>query len=76
MAPCHGLIGFGEAYQTGAWDADDLSAVLGAFARRIADVVPRRCVHLSLAVGDSHTVDRHQGGLRDEGALALQGVAR
>jgi cyclopropane-fatty-acyl-phospholipid synthase len=37
----HGLIGFGEAYQTGAWDADDLAAVLGAFARRIADVVPR-----------------------------------
>lgn len=36
----HGLIGFGEAYQTGAWDADDLAAVLGAFARRIADVVP------------------------------------
>lgn len=37
----NGLIGFGEAYQTGAWDADDLAAVLGAFARRIADVVPR-----------------------------------
>lgn len=37
----HGLIGFGEAYQTGAWDADDLPAVLGAFARRVADVVPR-----------------------------------
>jgi len=37
----HGLIGFGEAYQTGAWDADDLAAVLGAFARRMADLVPR-----------------------------------
>jgi cyclopropane-fatty-acyl-phospholipid synthase len=37
----HGLIGFGEAYQTGAWDADDLAAVLGAFARRLADLVPR-----------------------------------
>jgi cyclopropane-fatty-acyl-phospholipid synthase len=37
----HGLIGFGEAYQTGAWEADDLAAVLGAFARRVADVVPR-----------------------------------
>ena len=37
----HGLIGFGEAYQTGAWDADDLAAVLGAFARRLTDLVPR-----------------------------------
>ncbi len=37
----HGLIGFGEAYQTGAWDADDLAAVLSAFARRVADIVPR-----------------------------------
>nr|WP_312886985.1 cyclopropane-fatty-acyl-phospholipid synthase family protein [Actinocrinis puniceicyclus] len=37
----HGLIGFGESYQTGAWDADDLAAVLGAFARRVADLVPR-----------------------------------
>jgi len=37
----HGLIGFGEAYQTGAWDADDLAAVLGVFARRMADLVPR-----------------------------------
>jgi cyclopropane-fatty-acyl-phospholipid synthase len=37
----HGLIGFGEAYQTGAWDADDLAAVLGAFARRVTDLVPR-----------------------------------
>ncbi|MGH3416455.1 MAG: SAM-dependent methyltransferase, partial [Actinocrinis sp.] len=37
----HGLIGFGEAYQTGAWDADDLAAVLSAFARRVADLVPR-----------------------------------
>ena len=37
----HGLIGFGESYQTGAWDADDLAAVLSAFARRVADLVPR-----------------------------------
>lgn len=37
----HGLIGFGESYQTGAWDADDLAGVLGAFARRLTDLVPR-----------------------------------
>lgn len=37
----HGLIGFGESYQTGAWDAEDLAAVLGVFARRMADLVPR-----------------------------------
>jgi cyclopropane-fatty-acyl-phospholipid synthase len=42
----HGLIGFGEAYQTGAWDADDLAAVLGAFARRLADLVPRHLQRL------------------------------
>jgi cyclopropane-fatty-acyl-phospholipid synthase len=37
----HGLIGFGEAYQTAAWEADDLAAVLSAFARRLTDLVPR-----------------------------------
>jgi cyclopropane-fatty-acyl-phospholipid synthase len=42
----HGLIGFGESYQTGAWDADDLAAVLGAFARRMADLVPRHLQRL------------------------------
>jgi cyclopropane-fatty-acyl-phospholipid synthase len=37
----HGLIGFGESYQAGAWEAEDLAAVLSAFARRLADLVPR-----------------------------------
>jgi cyclopropane-fatty-acyl-phospholipid synthase len=36
----HGLIGFGESYQTGAWDAEDLTALLSVFARRMADLVP------------------------------------
>jgi cyclopropane-fatty-acyl-phospholipid synthase len=35
-----GLIGFGEAYLTGAWDADDLAGVLTAMCRRIDTLVP------------------------------------
>jgi len=37
-----GLIGFGEAYQTGAWDAEDLSGVLTVFARRLIELAPHR----------------------------------
>ena len=39
-----GLIGFGEAYQTGAWtteDGDELAALLEVLAGHIADLVPR-----------------------------------
>lgn len=43
-----GLIGFGESYQTGAWDAeggetpgDELVRVLSAFAAHLTDLVPR-----------------------------------
>ena len=36
-----GLIGFGEAYLTGAWDADDLTPFLTVLAADIADLVPR-----------------------------------
>jgi cyclopropane-fatty-acyl-phospholipid synthase len=39
-----GLIGFGEAYQTGAWtteDGDELAAVLEVMAGHIAELVPR-----------------------------------
>jgi len=36
----HGLIGFGEAYQAGDWDADDLTGVLTVFASRVASLVP------------------------------------
>ncbi|MFG2331766.1 class I SAM-dependent methyltransferase [Streptomyces sp. NPDC048604] len=35
-----GLIGFGESYMAGEWDADDLVAVLTALARHADDLVP------------------------------------
>jgi cyclopropane-fatty-acyl-phospholipid synthase len=35
-----GKIGFGEAYMAGDWRADDLSAVLGAFAARVERLLP------------------------------------
>ncbi|MBN4927273.1 class I SAM-dependent methyltransferase [Hoyosella rhizosphaerae] len=34
------LIGFGEAYMAGDWDASDLEAVLEVFASRVASLVP------------------------------------
>ena len=37
----HQLIGFGEAYQAGAWDADDLGGFLEVLASEIQDLVPR-----------------------------------
>lgn len=33
-------IGFGEAYQAGDWDSDDLAGVLTAFAARVTTLVP------------------------------------
>jgi len=36
----HGLIGFGEAFMAGDWDADDPAAVLGPFAARMSTLVP------------------------------------
>ena len=35
-----GLIGFGESYMLGAWDADDLVGVLQRFAERVQRLVP------------------------------------
>jgi cyclopropane-fatty-acyl-phospholipid synthase len=35
-----GLIGFGESYMAGEWDADDLAALLTPFARRLPGLVP------------------------------------
>jgi cyclopropane-fatty-acyl-phospholipid synthase len=35
-----GLIGFGESYQAGDWDAEDLAGVLEVFATRIDSIVP------------------------------------
>ena len=37
-----GLIGFGESYLTGAWDAEDLTAFLTVLAGNVADLVPAR----------------------------------
>lgn len=36
-----GLIGFGEAWMSGAWTSDDVHGVLHAMAVRLRDVVPR-----------------------------------
>ncbi|GIH26387.1 cyclopropane-fatty-acyl-phospholipid synthase [Acrocarpospora phusangensis] len=35
-----GLIGFGEAYMAGDWDADDLTAVLTVLARQLGTLIP------------------------------------
>ncbi len=35
-----GKIGFGEAYMAGDWTADDLAAVLGAFAAHVERLLP------------------------------------
>ncbi|WP_406288422.1 class I SAM-dependent methyltransferase [Embleya sp. NBC_00896] len=35
-----GLIGFGEAYQAGDWEADDLTALLTVFASRVSTLIP------------------------------------
>lgn len=37
-----GLIGFGESYQAGAWDADDLGGFLTVLAAEMATLVPER----------------------------------
>jgi cyclopropane-fatty-acyl-phospholipid synthase len=37
----HGLIGFGESYMAGEWDAPDIVAALTALASGMADLVPR-----------------------------------
>ncbi len=40
------LIGFGEAYLTGAWDAEDLGGFLGVLAARLPTLVPERLQRL------------------------------
>jgi cyclopropane-fatty-acyl-phospholipid synthase len=37
-----GLIGFGESYQAGEWDSDDLPRLLGVFADHVEALVPPR----------------------------------
>ncbi len=41
-----GLIGFGESYQAGAWDADDLGGFLTVLAAEMATLVPERLQRL------------------------------
>ncbi len=53
-----GLIGFGEAYLTGAWDADDLAGFLTVPAARIATLVPESLQRARAFV--THRTPRHQ----------------
>jgi cyclopropane-fatty-acyl-phospholipid synthase len=41
-----GLIGFGEAYMAGDWDAEDLSGLLTVFAREMATLIPPKLQRL------------------------------
>jgi cyclopropane-fatty-acyl-phospholipid synthase len=41
-----GLVGFGEAYMAGDWEADDLTDVLTVFAERVSTLVPPRLQRL------------------------------
>jgi cyclopropane-fatty-acyl-phospholipid synthase len=45
-----GTIGFGEAYMAGDWTADDLAAVLSAFAANMRELVPAMLHRLRHAV--------------------------
>jgi cyclopropane-fatty-acyl-phospholipid synthase len=46
----HQLIGFGEAYLTGAWDAEDLGGFLAVLAAEMPDLVPRSLQRLRAMV--------------------------
>ncbi|MCW2845843.1 MAG: cfa 1, partial [Nocardioides sp.] len=46
----HQLIGFGEAYLTGAWEAEDLSGFLTVLAGDLPDLVPQGLQKLRAAV--------------------------
>ncbi|MFC9501734.1 SAM-dependent methyltransferase, partial [Streptomyces sp. NPDC056982] len=37
----NGLVGFGESYMAGEWDAPDLVAALSVLAGHVADLIPR-----------------------------------
>jgi cyclopropane-fatty-acyl-phospholipid synthase len=49
-----GLIGFGESYQAGEWDSDDLPRLLGVFANHVESVVPRHLQWLRRFHGARH----------------------
>ena len=53
-----GLIGFGEAYLTGAWDTEDLAEFLTVPAARIATLIPESLQRARTLV--THRTPRHQ----------------
>jgi cyclopropane-fatty-acyl-phospholipid synthase len=57
-------IGFGEAYMTGAWDAEDLGGFLTVLAAEIARLIPRSLQTLRGAVMQ-RTPSRDRGAKRD-----------
>jgi len=59
-----GLIGFGEAYLTGAWDAEDLTPFLTVLAADIADLVPRPLQRLRGLV--QHRMPQHHRTSKDQ----------
>ena len=58
-----GLIGFGEAYLTGAWDTDDLAEFLTVPAARIATLVPDSLQRARAFV--THRTPSHQRSTTD-----------
>lgn len=49
-----GLVGFGEAYQAGDWESDDLPGLLAIFARHVESIVPRQLQWLRHLHGPRH----------------------
>ena len=58
-----GLIGFGESYLTGAWDAEDVAGFLTVPAARMATLVPDSLQRLRALV--THRTPGHQVGTED-----------
>ena len=58
-----GLIGFGEAWLTGAWDSDDLAGFLTVPAARMATLVPPSLQRLRALV--THRSPEHQRSTQD-----------
>ena len=56
-----GLIGFGEAYMAGDWDADDLPGVLTVFAGQMATLVPPPLQRLRDRLAVTATAERRAG---------------
>jgi cyclopropane-fatty-acyl-phospholipid synthase len=50
----NGLIGFGESYQAGEWDSDDLPRLIGVFADHVEALVPRKLQWLRHFHGPRH----------------------